>query len=253
MDKIEIKTLREIAIMTQGGKKLGRIKKKLEEAVGEGVSAADVEKLATDLIRKEGGKPSFQMVPGYSWSTCINTNEGVVHGIPKKEMVFKKGDLVSIDVGLYYQGFHTDTSISLLVGEDKKKERFLKIGKEALQAAINEARVGNYLRDISAAIEGVLKKGKLEPIRALVGHGIGRKLHEAPAVPCFVRGLAQDLRLEEGLVLAIEVMYTSGQGEIVIDAEDKWTIRTKDAKIAGLFEETVAITKDGPLVLTKEN
>ena len=161
MDKIEFKTPTEINIMARGGKKLGKIKKKLKAAVDEGVSAAEIEKLAVDLIHQEEGKPSFQMVPGYSWATCININDGVVHGIPKKEIIFRKGDLVSIDIGMYFQGFHTDTAISLLVGRDKDKKHFLKIGRQALDLAIKQTKPGGYLKDISAAIETTLKKNKL--------------------------------------------------------------------------------------------
>lgn len=250
MHKIDLKTPAEVRIMTQGGRKLGRIKNKLVRQVRAGVSAAEIEDLATELIRQEGGTSSFKMVPGYSWSTCINVNAGVVHGIPKKEIIFKDGDLVSIDVGLYYKGFHTDTSVSTLVGKDKAKERFLAAGKAALDLAIKRAVVGGFLADISGAIESVLKQNSLHPVKALVGHGVGRELHEAPAVPCFVGPNFPRFQLQEGLVLAIEVMYTAGSGEIVTDRRDGWTIRTKDGKIAGLFEETVAITKAGPSILT---
>jgi methionyl aminopeptidase len=253
LHKIEIKTPAEIRIMTQGGRKLGRIKKKLVDRVGPGVSAAEIEDLATELIKQEGGTSSFKMVPGYFWSTCINLNKGVVHGIPKKEIVFKNGDLVSIDVGLYYKGFHTDTSVSVLVGQDEKKQQFLAAGQEALSEAVKKAVVGGFLEDISRATESVLRKHGLNPVKALVGHGVGRQLHQAPAVPCFVGPNFPKLELPEGLVLAIEVMYSAGKAEIETDPEDGWTIRTKDGKIAGLFEETVAITRDGPSILTVPN
>ncbi|MBI3443456.1 type I methionyl aminopeptidase [Candidatus Woesebacteria bacterium] len=248
-----IKTSDEIKIMEEGGKKLARVKRKIERAMRAGVNALEIEKLATDLIKKEGGKPSFKTVSGYFWSTCINVNEGVVHGIPKKETMFKRGDVASVDVGLFYRGFHTDTSTTILVDgeDDHDKVRFLEIGRKALKEAIGAIETGNIVGDISAAIEATLKKEGVNPIKALVGHGIGRRLHEKPLVPCFISGAAyENAPLREGLVLAIEVMYCQGSPDLVVEA-DGWTIRTKDGKIAGLFEETVAVTKNGPFVLTE--
>jgi methionyl aminopeptidase len=252
MHKIHIKSLEEIEIMREGGKKLAHVRNKLEEKVAEGVSAMEIEELAVDLIKKSGAESSFKKVPGYKWATCININEGVVHGIPKKETIFKKGDIVSVDVGLYYKGFHTDTSTSKLIGEDKGKQKFLEVGKSALKAGIRQAIVGNHIVDISEAIESVLKGAALTPIEALTGHGVGRELHEEPYIPCFVRGSrGKSIEISKGMVLAIEVMYTEGNSDIMIDS-DGWTIRTKDGKISALFEETVAVTNDGPFVLTNE-
>lgn len=244
------KTSREIEIMKEGGKKLAEIKRALAQAVDEGVTAAEIEELANDLIEKTGGRASFKMVEGYSWATCINVNEGVVHGIPSKTLVFKKGDIVSVDVGLYYRGFHTDTSFTVGVGVSGAKQRFLEAGREALYKAISQVRVGKRVYDISFAIQKTLEKRGLSPVRSLVGHGIGKKLHEEPYIPCFVTGKKEDTPvIPEGAVLAIEVMYTEGLPDLTL-AEDGWTIKTKDGKIAGLFEETVAATYGGPLVLT---
>lgn len=252
MSKINIKTSEEIEIMKEGGKKLFEIRNALAAKVAEGVSAMEIEELALKLIKASGGESSFKMVPGYKWCTCINVNEGIVHGIPKKEMIFKKGDLVSIDVGLFYKGFHTDTSTTVLLGSDKEKEKMLHVGKKALECAISQAVVGNKVYDISKAIEDVLIGAKLTPIRALTGHGVGRHLHESPFVPCFTKGDSRSLNipLEAGLVLAIEVMYAKGSPEIMVE-KDGWTISTQDGKISALFEETVGITKSGPVVLTK--
>ena len=250
-NKIYLKTPAEIEIMAEGGKKLGQIKKKLKQAVKEGVRAEEIDKLAEDLIAKAGGQPSFKMVPGYLWSTCININEGVVHGVPAKEIIFKKGDLVSVDIGMYYRGFHTDTSFSMAIDSAKEIEKFLAVGKKALAAAIANAKPNKKVHDISWAIESTLKKAGLSPIKALVGHGIGRHLHEEPQIPCFTqKSRKQSPKIEAGAVLAIEVMYTKGKPEVKV-SQDGWTIVTNDGKIAGLFEETVAVTKDGPLVLTR--
>ena len=248
--QVNIKTPEEIKIMAEGGKKLSAIKNSLMEAVKVGVSAHEIEEMATKGIIAAGATPSFKMVPGYHWSTCINVNDGIVHGIPTKEMVFKEGDVVSVDLGLFHKGFHTDTSFSVYLGNDPKIVEMLNVGKKALKNAIREAREGNKMGDISYAIEKTLADGKLNPVESLVGHGVGRKLHEYPPIPCFVSGArSESLDIKPGFVLAIEVMYTQGQPELVTDS-DGWTIRTQDGKISALFEETVAVTADGPLILT---
>jgi len=250
-NSIILKTPPEIKKMEEGGRKLASVKKQLMEKVGEGVGAAEIEDLADKLIKKEGGEPSFKMVPGYRWATCVNINEGIVHGIPKKEIVFKKGDIVSVDLGIKYQGFHTDTSITVAISPTKETKKFLKAGEEALQAAIKKAVPGNRIYDISKAIEKTLKKYNLNPVRVLVGHGIGQDLHEAPQIPGFTKGRREQTpEIKEGAVFAIEVIYTKGSPEISLD-EDGWTIKTRDGKISGLFEETVAITSNGPIVLTE--
>jgi len=249
MKKFELKTTEEIKLMREGGVKLAAVKNGLRGAVKAGVSAKDIEDLAQKLIKKEGAEPSFSKVPGYKWATCINVNDGIVHGIPTADLVFGKNDLVSVDVGLYHKGFHTDTSFSLYLGRDPEIAKFLEVGKKSLKAAISKAKAGKRLGDISQSIEDNLKMGKCNPVRALVGHGIGRDLHEDPMIPCFSHYPGDNLPLQEGMALAIEVMYTPGRGEVKTDS-DGWTIRTKDGKISALFEETVAVTRDGPFVLT---
>lgn len=237
--------------MAEGGRKLAFVRDQLEKACVAGENALAVEDLATKLIIEAGGKPSFKMVPGYSWSTCINVNDGVVHGIPKAQTVFKNGDIVSVDVGMFYKGFHTDTSTSVVIEGTKEQKKFLGVGKEALHLAIEAVRIGNEIADISRAMQSTLQKAKYSPIKALTGHGVGRDLHEDPYVPCFVTGTKADhIKIEEGMVLAIEVMYAKGGSDIAL-AKDGWTIVTADGTISALFEETVAVTSDGPLVLTK--
>jgi len=247
---IILKTEREIEIMLEGGRKLAKVKNALRDAVKVGGTASEIDKLAEELIEKEGGKPSFKMVPNYYWSTCVNVNEGIVHGIPHPNILFKKGDVVSIDVGMFYKGFHTDTSISLGLDVDSDTAGFLAIGKNTLASAISKAVAGNYIYDISAETERNLKSAKLNPVRDLVGHGVGKSLHEAPEIPCFTYGRRENSPLiEVGAVLAIEIMYTYGSGELVLE-NDGWTISTRDAKISALFEDTIAVTKKGPLLLT---
>lgn len=250
-NQITPKTPEEISIMKEGGKKLAHIKKKLAEVVQEGENAYAIEELANELIDESGGKASFKMVPNYSWATCVNVNDGVVHGIPKKETIFKSGDVVSVDVGLFFKGFHTDTSLTVAIEPDKETKKFLGAGMEALANAIEKAKAGNYIYDISKAIEDTLSKHKLVPIKALVGHGIGRALHEDPHIPCFTREKRTNTPLiPQGATMAIEVMYTNGKPDLILE-DDGWTISTRNGKIASLFEETVAVTGGGPVVLTK--
>jgi methionyl aminopeptidase len=251
MDKLELKTAAEIAIMAEGGRKLAKIKKALMAEIKIGKNAREIEVLADKLIAQEKGKASFKMVPGYHWATCINVNSGLVHGIPSKEVVFKKGDLVSVDLGIYYRGFHTDSSFSLGLEAREETKKFLDFGRQALARAIGKCRVGGQLYDLSTAIETTVKKGGYTPIKALVGHGVGRSLHQEPAIPCFVPGPREEsIKLQEGMVLAIEVMYCQGKPDVVQE-KDGWTISMADGKIAALFEETVAVTFHGPLVLTE--
>jgi methionyl aminopeptidase len=256
---IQLKTPEEIQIMLEGGKKLARVKNALSQAVKAGVRASDIEDLAVKLIKEEGAEASFKKVPGYHWATCINVNEGLVHGIPVSSLIFRSGDLVSIDVGVYYKGFHTDTSISVGINLNLENQRFFNIGQEALNKALKMAKEGNYIYDISEVIEDSIEKAGYTTIKALVGHGIGRELHEEPQIPCFVplgsaRGKPapreESSQIKIGMVLAVEIMYAFGSDKVEV-SKDGWTIAMKDGKISGLFEETVAVTEAGPKVLTR--
>jgi methionyl aminopeptidase len=250
MKKFNLKTPHEIEIMAEGGAKLARVKNALKEKVAVGITAFDIEKLANELIKKEGAEASFKKVPGYSWATCISVNAGLVHGIPKPGMIFKKGDLVSIDVGIYYKGFHTDTSITVGIDLDPQTQKFLDTGREALKKSIAQVKVGKHIWDISGAMEEVIEGGGYSAIRSLVGHGVGRELHEEPQIPCFVPGDIQESpKIVPGMVLAVEVMYALGSNKTEV-LEDGWTIAMADGKISALFEETVAVTDKGPRVLT---
>lgn len=251
MNRITIKSAEDFKIMEEGGKRLHEVKLALVDKAKVGVSAAEIDELAEKLIINSGAESSFKKVKGYSWSTCINVNSGVVHGIPHKEVVFKDGDNVSIDVGLFYKGFHTDTSVSFGLNTNKEKEKFLKVGKEAFQKAVS-AIVPNksYIFDISKAIEDVLLKYGYSPILDLTGHGIGKNLHEEPYVPCFTSGLRiESPEIVSGMALAVEVMYCAGEPNLV-KGNDKWTIQTEDDKIAGLFEDTIIVTEKGYRIIT---
>lgn len=249
--KILVKTESEIKSMFEGGKKLARVKNELIRAVKVGVTAADIENLATKLIEKEGGQPSFKRVPGYHWSTCVNINEGVVHGIPTAQVIFRRGDVVSVDVGMYYKGFHTDTSFTVGLDVDKKVKAFLKAGEKALEVAIAKTRVNGRIYDISEAIENNLVPLGYSPVKVLVGHGVGRDLHEDPQIPGITYGRREDSPvIPEGATLAIEVIYAMGNPDIEI-SDNGWTLSMRDGKISALYEETVATTKKGTIVLTR--
>ena len=248
---VNIKTPEEIQIMAEGGAKLGRVKAALAAAVKAGVRASEIEELAVKLIKEEGAECSFKKVPGYHWATCVNVNSGLVHGIPVSSLIFKKGDIVSIDVGVLFKGFHTDTSISVGIDLNPENQKFFNIGRETLAKAIKMAKEGNRIYDISKAIEDTVEGAGYTTIKALVGHGVGRELHEEPQIPCFVPGTREEsLEIKRGMVLAIEVMYAMGSDKVEI-LEDGWTIAMRDDKISGLFEDTVAVTGEGPKVLTR--
>lgn len=243
---IVIKTLEEIELMRQGGKISSTVLAKVIENIKVGVKLSDLNTIADELIAQNSALPSFKRVHGYKFATCININEGIVHGIPN-ETVIKKGDLVKIDLGVFYKSFNTDVSYTIEV-ETNNEETFLNTGKEALKHAVAKCVSGNRIGDISNAIQVIVEGGGYSVSRELIGHGVGRELHEDPDILGY--GIAGSGKLiKEGMVFAIEVIYQKGRPEIVVD-KDGWTIRTKDRSLAGLFEQTVAVTSSGPEVLT---
>lgn len=247
----------EVSIKTDalkaGGALLSEVRDELVKLVRPGVSAAEIDRIADQLIKQAGGEPSFKTVRNYMWATCINVNEGVVHGIPEEEVVFRPGDLVSIDVGMKYKGYHTDTSTTVGAGNlGRNLQEFLASGAEILEEAISKATPGARVGEISKAIGEGLKKRGLSPVKALTGHGIGSELHESPYIPMVLEGsVAKTLPLRVGDALAIEVIYTLGTGKVKL-SRDGWTIETSDAKIAGVFEETVVISDNGHIVVTRK-
>lgn len=245
---IPLKTPQEIEIMRAGGRKLRQVLEKVLSVVKPGITTAQLDKIAEAEILRLGGQPSFKKVPGYSWSSCLTINEEVVHGIPGGKKI-QSGDTLGVDVGIYFKGFHTDLATTIEVGG--RETKFLAAGRKALETAIRKAKVGNYVGDISLAIQQTLKEVGYSPVEVLTGHGVGKALHEEPAIPCFLRNSREKTpQLKAGMTLAIEVIYNQGSSEVLL-AEDGWTIVTKDGKISGLFEETVAVTGSGPLILTR--
>lgn len=257
---VSIKTTAEIKKMEEGGRLLAEILSVLLQKAKPGVLTLTLDRIAQELIEKKGGTPSFKTVNGYKFATCMCVNDEVVHGIP--DDLLKEGDKLCIDIGLLYKGFHTDTAWTIFIQNQKKKiknqkeekiERFLAAGKEALDKAIKAARVGNRVGHISKAIQETIEGRGYSVVRSLVGHGIGRKLHEEPQVPGFVEGRIEDtLSLRAGMTLAIEVIYSESGHEVVYKNDDGWTIVTKDGSLSAVFEHTILITSSLPLILTKK-
>jgi methionyl aminopeptidase len=249
---IALKNEEEIKVMREGGRRLREVLEKVLSEVKPGVSKAFLNQIAEAEIEKQRGKASFKMVPGYSWATCITINDEVVHGIPQEE-VLENGDIVGVDIGIYYKGFHTDLATTVVVGNGKiqGKKKFLGAGERALKRAIKEAKVGNFVADISLAIQNEIESSGYSTVKNLTGHGVGRQLHEQPSIPMFFKGSRKKtVKIKKGMTLAIEVIYNQGSDKVVLE-NDGWTISTLDGKISGLFEESVAVMGDGPLILTR--
>lgn len=255
--KNNLKKPKEIELMLEGGQKLGKIRDELEKFAQVGVNLLEIEKLAQELIAKAGGKPNFAMVPGYHWATCINLNEGIVHGIPYDRQI-KHGDLVSIDVGLFYKGFHTDTCTSFLVKQpdkdlpyEKEITDFLNIGKKALEEAIKIAQPGNRISDISRTIQEIVEGGGYSCSWELTGHGVGYSLHEYPQIPCVLEvDPKQTPIIKPGMTLAIEVIYAMGNAGTITSLGDNWTMSTKDKSLSAVIEKTIAINSDSNIIIT---
>lgn len=241
----------ELKLMRESGRIAASALKKALDAISVGISGLEIDKIAEEEIYKSGGDLSYKSVPGYRYATCVTVNDQVVHGIPTEEKL-KEGDLVSIDLAVSYKGWNTDCAWSVVVGSgvmDQEKRRFLKIGEEALWEGISRAVAGNRVGDISNAIQTRIEKAGYSVVRTLVGHGVGKKLHEEPGIP----GIGEKgtgMGLKSGMTLAIEAIYTKGKPEVVLDS-DGWTFKTADGSWGGLFEMTVVVGENEAEVLTR--
>ena len=247
---IYLKTEKEVKIMKEGGRILGEILRKLEEAVKPGVTTNDLEKLAGELVLSYGVEGSFLGFDGYPNILCTSLNDEVVHSIPS-DRVLGECDLLKIDMGVLYKGFHTDSAITVLVGNrgDSVKINLIQITKEALEIGISKARAGNTLGDIGSAIQKHVEDKGFNVVRDLVGHGIGRELHEPPQVLNYGKAGTGE-KLVSGMVIAIEPMVVTGKWALK-NGKDGYAFVTKDGGLAAHFEHTVAITEEGPEILTK--
>jgi methionyl aminopeptidase len=242
------KSPREVDGMAEAGAIVARTLELLRENIRPGVRTRELDDLADEFIRSEGGVPTSRGYKGYPAAICISPNDMIVHGIPGRYSL-SEGDIVSCDVGVTLDGLIADSCVTFPVGEiDPDAQRLLDVCQAALAAGIEQARLGNRVGDISHAIQEAVEEGGFSVVRALVGHGVGRSYHEEPQVPNF--GLpGRGVQLVEGLTIAIEPMITAGSSQIVV-ADDGWSISTDDGSLAAHFEHTVAVTADGPRVLT---
>lgn len=248
---VNLKTDLEIGFMREGGNKLKWVVEKLLTSIREGTTTKEIDDKAEKLIKIQGGKSSFKTVSGYEYTTCTPINEQIVHTKPSGRKL-KNGDVFTLDIGMLYKGFHTDYAITKVIGrcEDEKTNKFLKVGEETLYQAIKEAKIGNRLGQISAVIENKIKGSGYFIIKELTGHGIGRKLHEDPFVFGFLdRPIEKSQMIKKGLVIAIEIIYAMGT-DVMIYEKDNWSIITEDKSLSACFEHTVAVTDQGPIILT---
>src|SRR5918994_6359227 len=244
------KSGREIEQMAEAGAVVARTLDLLRENVRPGVTTGELDRLADEFIRSHGGIPTFEGYRGYPASICASPNDMIVHGIPGG-YTLREGDILSVDVGVTLGGFVADSAWTFPVGEvSEEAERLLQVCEAALFAGIDQARPGQHVGDISAAVQAVVEESGFAVVRALVGHGVGRSMHEEPQIPNFGEAGRGPL-LQEGMTLAIEPMINVGGPEIVI-ADDKWSILTADGTLSAHFEHTVAVTEEGPRVLTLE-
>lgn len=244
------KSQREIDQMAEAGAIVVRTLDLLKEHVRPGVTTGELDRLADEFIRSHGGVPTFKGYRGYPASICASPNDLIVHGIPGPYEL-REGDILSVDVGVTLGGYVADSAWTFPAGEiSEEAERLLQVCEAALQAGIDHARVGNRVGDISAAVQRVVEEGGFAVVRALVGHGVGRNMHEEPQIPNYGQAGHGPL-LQEGMTLAIEPMINVGGPDIVM-ADDEWSILTADGSLSAHFEHTVAVTEAGPRILTVE-
>lgn len=245
---IEIKTADEIERIRQACRIVAEVLLEVKKILKPGITTLEIDLFAEGLVRKKGAEPAFKGYRGYPASTCISRNEGVVHGIPDLTRL-KEGDIVGVDIGTRYQGYYGDMSRTFGIGHiPEKTKKLLKATKESLDLAMAQARAGNHLGDISAAIEGCAKKYGYQVVRDLYGHGVGKALHEEPLIPNYGEP-GSGPRLKAGMVMAIEPMLNLGGYEIETMA-DGWTVKTLDRSLSAHFENTILITEVAPEVLT---
>ena len=242
------KSQQEIETMARAGAVVADTLSLLEESIQPGITTGELDVIAEEFIRSRGGEPTFKGYKGYPAATCLSPNTMVVHGIPGRQRL-QDGDILSVDVGVTLDGFVADSAWTFPVGTiSADAQRLLDVCQTALEAGIEQARVGNTIGDISRAVQTVTEAAGFSVIRSLVGHGVGRSMHEDPQVPNFVSS-HRGPELKEGMTLAIEPMITAGAPEVYIH-DDDWSISSADGSLAAHFEHTVAVTGQGPRILT---
>jgi len=249
MGMIHLKSHKEIEIMRRANQIIAETREVLFPMIKPGVSTYDLDRVADETIRSKGAKSAFKGYRGFPAAICVSINEEVVHGIPSKKRVLKEGDIVGLDMGTIYEGYFGDSAVTVAVGTPSEEAlKLMKITEESLHLGIKEARPGNRLYDIGAAVQEHAENAGFSVVRDFVGHGIGQQLHEEPQVPNYgQRG--RGMVLQAGMVLAIEPMINAGSPDVKIK-QDGWTAVTKDGKLSAHFEHSIAITEKGPVILS---
>ncbi len=246
---ITIKSPEEIALMAESGRLTKEVLEVMEKSVKAGMTTKQLDKIAYDYIKSCGAYPSFLGYSGYPASTCISVNEMVVHGIPSDDIVIREGDIVSVDVGVVYNGWQGDAARTFLIGQvSEEKRKLVDVTRECFFKAVEDLKVGTPLGDIGFKVQSHAEANGFSVVRALVGHGIGREMHEDPSVPNFGKK-GTGIRLKSGMVIAIEPMINAGTYQVEF-LPDGWGVRTKDGKPSAHYENTVAITDEGVKILT---
>lgn len=246
---VTIKSAREIELMREAGRILARTHEELARALKPGMTTWDIDHLGEEIIRSYGCIPSFLNYNGYPASICVSVNDEVVHGIPNKKHVLKEGDIVSLDAGVIYNGYHSDAARTYGIGEiSPEAGRLIEVTKQSFFEGMKFAKVGNHLNDISSAIQAYVESFGYSVVRDLVGHGIGEHLHEDPEVPNFAQR-RKGIRLQAGMTLAVEPMINAGRLDVEW-LDDDWTVVTEDGSLSAHYENTILICEDGPEILS---
>ena len=246
---VTIKSEREIELMREAGKILAKTHIELEKALKPGMTTWDIDHLGEEIIRSYGCIPYFKNYCGYPASICVSVNNEVVHGIPSKKRVIQEGDIVSLDAGVIYKGYHSDAARTHGVGEiSKEAKQLIEVTRQSFFEGIKYAKAGNHLNDISAAVQAYAEEFGYGVVRDLVGHGIGEHLHEDPEVPNFARR-RKGIRLQAGMTLAVEPMINVGRPGVRW-LDDEWTVVTEDGSLSAHYENTILVGEDGPEILS---
>lgn len=247
---IVIKSQKEIELMREAGRILALTHEELRKAIKPGISTYEIDRIGEEVIRSYGCIPSFLNYNGYPASICVSVNEEVVHGIPSKERILKEGDIVSLDAGVIYEGYHSDSSRTYGVGEiDEKSADLIRVTKESFFEGLKVCKPGNHINDISKAIFDYITVRGYSAVRDLVGHGVGANLHEAPEIPNFTR-LKKGPKLRAGMTIAVEPMINIGSYEVRW-MDDDWTVVTADGERSAHYENTILITEGEPEILSR--
>lgn len=249
MAVVTIKSGREIELMRKSGRLLARVHEELAKVIRPGISTKEIDTVCEELIRGCGGAPNFLHYQGYPASVCVSVNEEVVHGIPRKDRILQEGDIVSLDTGLIYQGYHSDAARTYGVGKiSPEAERLIEVTRESFFQGIQRAKAGGHLHNISNAIADYVIPHGYGIVHDLVGHGIGKRMHEPPMIPNYPQR-RKGVRLKAGMTLAIEPMINAGTGEVDW-LDDGWTVISADHSLSAHYENTVLVTDGEPEILT---